>query len=177
MIQKTFTYENFNGDVVTKDFFFHLSKADFVELALGGEWEANMKKAMVEKDQITIYREFKRLIGMAVGMRSEDGEDFIKTEAFREKFLNSGAFDELIMEIFTSDDMGINFIKGCLPTAMRDNLQNEIAKIEAGEVANPFAEEPAWVKERRVPTPAEFNAATPDQQKFAFNLSFQNQKG
>jgi hypothetical protein len=32
------------------------------------------------------------------------------------------------------------------------------------------------MKKRVAPTPAQFAAATPEQQRFAFNLAFQNQK-
>ena len=34
MLKKTITYEDFNGETVSEDFFFHLSKAELVELEL-----------------------------------------------------------------------------------------------------------------------------------------------
>jgi hypothetical protein len=180
MIKKTFTYENFAGDTVTKDFYFHLSKADFVELALGGDWEASMQVAIKTGDKITIFKEFKRLISMAIGVRSENGEDFTKPTPYRDAFMNSPAFDELIMELFTSDDMGTNFILGCLPANMQGDMQKELDKIKAKDgpvhesVPNPFAEEPAWIRERRVPSKKEFAAATNTQKMIAFQLQAAN---
>ena len=34
MLKKTITYEDFNGETVSEDFFFHLSKAELVELEM-----------------------------------------------------------------------------------------------------------------------------------------------
>lgn len=173
MIKKTFTYENFAGENVTRDFYFHLSKADFVELALGGDWEERMRKAIKDQDRQVIYQEFKRLISMAIGQRSENGEDFHKPEAFRDAFMNSGAFDELITELFTSEDMGTNFIKGCLPSSMQTDLQKELDKVAAGKTEGPFTDVPDWVTSNRVPTAEEFNAASEDHKKLAFQRQLQ----
>jgi hypothetical protein len=167
MIKKTFTYENFNGDKVTRDFYFHLSKGDFIELALGGEWQDKMSKAVAEQDKIAVYHGYKEIIALAVGMRSDDGEDFIKTELYRDRFMGSPAYDELIMDLFTSDDLGVDFIKACLPSDMREKLDVEIKKAEASTV-DPFADEPAWIKENRLPTVQEYRAATPEQQQIAY---------
>lgn len=175
MIKKTFTYETFNGKQVTKEFYFHLSKADFVELALGGDWEAGMQLAIKNGDQITIFKEFKRLISMAIGVRSEDGEDFTKPVDFRDKFMNSPAFDELIMELFTSEDMGTNFIMGCLPNNMQGSMQKEIDKLKAQDgpvhenVPDPFADEPSWIRENREPTEVELRNMTREQLQQLWN--------
>src|SRR3954468_19732058 len=166
MIKKTLTYENFTGKMVTKDIYFHLSKADFVELALGGEWEGRMQEAIAKQDKMAIYRGFKTLISMAVCVRSEDGEDFTKPADFRDKFMNSGAYDELVMELLTSDDMGTSFIKGCLPNNMRDQRDAELKKLADAkqiETVDPFEEEPAWIRENREPTNVEMNTMTREQ--------------
>lgn len=163
MIKKTFTFENFAGDTVTKDYYFHLSKADFVELGLDG-WQDRMGEAAVKKDKVAIFHGFKRLISMAIGVRSEDGEDFIKTDDFRGKFMNSPAFDELIMDLFTNDDMGTSFIRGCLPGNMQVDMDKEMAKLAAaGKTVDPFEEKPAWIRENREPTNLEMQTITREQ--------------
>jgi hypothetical protein len=177
MIKKTLTYKNFNDETVTRDFYFHLSRVDMTEISLDGSFEARIKKAAAENDKVTIFREFKRLIFLSVGVRTgENLEDFIRPEMFRETFMSSPAFDVLIEELFTSEDQGASFIAGLLPKDMQEAALKGIESAPSTVTVDPFRDEPAWLKERRAPTPAEYNAATPDQQKIAFNFAFQNQK-
>ena len=35
MLKKSITYKNLNGQEVTEEFYFHLSKADFIEMEAG----------------------------------------------------------------------------------------------------------------------------------------------
>lgn len=162
MIKKTFTFENYNDETVTKEFYFHLSKADFVELGFSG-WQERMQDAVTNQDKMAVFHGFKRLISMAIGVRSEDGEDFVKADDFRDKFMNSPAFDELIMDLFTSEDMGTSFIKGCLPGNMQGDLEKEMAKVAASGGVNPFEENPAWIRENREPTNLEMDTITREQ--------------
>lgn len=175
MIKKTIKYVDFNLRETTQDYYFHLSKVDMVELSIDGKFEEKIKRAAATNDRLTIFREFKRLISMSVGMRSEDGSNFIRTEAFTNAFLSSPAFDELIMELFMSEDQGTAFIKGLLPANMQKDMEKELAKKERDSVTsatnenefeesvNPFLEEPAWIKENREPTGLELRNMTREQ--------------
>lgn len=164
MIKKTINFEDFNGKQITKDYYFHLSKVDFLELSADGAFENLIKNAVATKDKMAIFNGFKRLIGMSVGMRTEDGSGFVRTEAFRDEFLSSPAFDELVMELFTSDDKGADFIKGLVPAGMTDQLNKELAKIEGGQqIVDPFNEIPAWIRDDREPTELEMKTMTREQ--------------
>lgn len=166
MIKKTITYSDFNGTEVTKDFYFHLTQVDMVEISIDGSFEEKIRKAAVTGDKSVIFLEFKRLIAKSVGMRSEDGADFIRTESFTNAFLSSPAFDELIMELFTSPDQGVGFIRGLLPAKMQDALKKELDSKEkdgAGSTVNPFEEKPVWERENREPTGVELRSMTREQ--------------
>lgn len=164
MIQKTIVFVDFNGKKVTRDYYFHLSKVDFIELSADGAFEDLIKVAVATKDKLAIFNGFKRLIGMSVGVRTEDGSGFVRTEAFRDEFLSSPAFDELVMELFTSDDKGAEFVKGLVPAGMTDQLNKELAKIEGGQqIVDPFNETPAWERENREPTDIELRNMTKEQ--------------
>ena len=83
MLKKTITYEDFNGDKVSEDFFFHLSKAELVELELshkGGLSEA-LKRIVESEDGKAIIAEFKNIILSSYGQRSDDGKRFVKNQA------------------------------------------------------------------------------------------------
>lgn len=175
MIKKTITYKSlFEENEVTEDFWFHLSKADMLDLAVDESFESRIRKIMAAKDNVAIVREFKKIIESSVGQRN--GEQFVKTPEYARAFMSSPAFDVLIMEIMTGSDQGTAFITGLLPSDMKDKAVKEIEKLAENKTAapDPFANEPSWVIEQRVPTKAEFSAATPQQKLLAFQWQVQN---
>lgn len=181
MIKKTIKYIDFNSREVVKDYYFHLTKVDMVEVSLDGTFEEKIRRAVATQDKLTIFEEFKRLIAKSVGMRTEDGSGFVRTEDFTNQFLSSPAFDELIMELFTSEDQGTEFIKGLLPPNMQEDIDKELKKraetVNLPEPArDPFADDPAWYIEKRKPTQSEFRAATPEQQKQAMAWILNSEK-
>lgn len=117
MLKKTIKYEDFNGNKLTEDFYFNLTKAEVAELELsekGGLSEA-IKKAVKEDDNATIMRIFKGLILKAIGVKSEDGKRFIKTDKIREEFLQTEAYSVLFMELATSENAASSFMNSIIP--------------------------------------------------------------
>jgi len=165
MIKKTLTYENFNGVTVTKDFYFHLSKADMIELAIDGLFEETMKKAIAEEDKLTLFKMFRKLIHLSVGVRSEDGESFAKPEMFQEAFVTSPAFDQLIEHLFSDTEKAAEFVSGLLPAGAQEAAKKELEKQKESEakVVDPFQEKPIWEQEDREPTETEVRTMTREQ--------------
>lgn len=125
MLKKTITYEDFNGEEVTEDFYFHLSKADLVELEMSkkGGLEAWIKRVVDSRDGKAIMEEFKNLIMMSVGERSEDGKRFRKSVDLRNDFKDSPAYDTLFMELVTNAEKAAEFVNGIIPRNMADQLK------------------------------------------------------
>lgn len=134
MLKKTITYENFNGETVSEDFFFHLSKAELVEMEMsydGGLSEA-LKRIVAAEDMKAIIGEFKKIVLGAYGKRSEDGRRFIKNQELRDEFESTEAYSTLFMELVTDTNAAIEFINGIVPKGLAE---------EAAQVVN--AEKPA----------------------------------
>ena len=111
MLKKTIKYEDFNGNKLTEDFYFNLTKAEVAELELsekGGLSEA-IKKAVKEDDNATIMRIFKGLILKAIGVKSEE------TDKIREEFLQTEAYSVLFMELATSENAASSFMNSIIP--------------------------------------------------------------
>jgi hypothetical protein len=127
LLKKTITYEDFNGEEQTEDFYFHLSKADLVELEMSkkGGLEEWLKRVIASKDGKAIMEEFKNLIMMSVGQRSEDGKQFRKDVQLRHNFRDSPAYDVLFMELITDADKAAEFVNGIIPR----NLEAQLAKV------------------------------------------------
>lgn len=140
MLKKTITYEDFNGDTVSEDFFFHLSKAELVELEMsheGGLSEA-LKRIVAASDGKAIIAEFKKIILGAYGKRSDDGRRFIKNQQIRDEFESTEAYSVLFMELVTNTDSAIEFINGVIPSGMAEEAaavaaSNHLQSVEETE--------------------------------------------
>ena len=123
MLKKTITYQDFNGDEVSEDFFFHLSKAELVEMELSHEdgLSEALQRIIAAKDGKGIVTEFKNIILSAYGKRSSDGKRFVKNADVREEFESSEAYSTLFMELVTDTDAAIEFINGIVPSGLAED--------------------------------------------------------
>ncbi len=129
MLKKTITYTDFNDEEVTEELFFHLNKAELIELEMshdGGLSEA-LQRIINAQDGKGIVAEFKKIILGAYGKKSADGKRFVKNAQIREEFESSEAYSELFMELVTDTDAAIAFINGIVP----QGLAQDAAKMAA----------------------------------------------
>lgn len=120
MLIRPITYTDFNDppQTHTKNFHFHLAKHEFYELMLsvGPEgFEGWYKKAVADKDEASLYAMFKKIVLSSYGVRSEDGEEFDKSEEVRKKFEKHAAMHALFDEFLTEEKFINDFIRGALP--------------------------------------------------------------
>lgn len=167
MLKKTITYEDFNGDEVSEDFFFHLSKAELVELEMShdGGLSASLQRIVDAEDGKGIIAEFKNIILSAYGKRSDDGRRFIKNQTLREEFESTEAYSTLFMELVTDTDKAVEFINGVIPQDMAEEAA-KLAAVDLKVVEEAVTVLPA--AEVVTPTPtvvsrAEFQAMTQEE--------------
>jgi len=124
VLKKTITYEDFDGNTVSEDFFFHLSQAELVELELSHKdgLSESLKRIIEAEDGRGIVAEFKNIILTAYGKKSDDGRQFIKNQQVREEFASTEAYSSLFMELVTDTDFAIEFINGIIPTKISKKL-------------------------------------------------------
>jgi len=135
MLKKTLTYEDYNGNQVTEDYYFNLSKAEVIEMeasAEGGFGEM-LKKIAEEKNVPLMMSTFKMFILKSVGIKSEDGKHFRKSPEITADFESSEAYSALFSELCTSAEAATAFIAGILPVdaAQRNDL---IAKAKTMQI-------------------------------------------
>lgn len=124
MLKKTITYEDFDGNSVTEDFYFNLTKAEVVELqySVNGGIDKYVKKIADEQDMPKLIALLKQIITLSYGKKSEDGKRFIKSSELTEEFLQSDAYSTLFMELATDTDKGTEFLTGVLPKALTKDI-------------------------------------------------------
>jgi hypothetical protein len=172
MFKKTVKFENFNGEEVERDFYFHLSKSELLAMANdGADFKARVEKIQATSDVRAVIHEFRELVKLAVGVRSEDGARFIKDEEAQSLLLDSPAFDELLFELVSKPNAAVEFVKQLIPEKLQKELEEQMKN--ASENApdpfkNPEDSRPAYQREHRFPTNAELQAMTKEEMQEAF---------
>lgn len=134
MLKREITYENFDGETVTEVFYFNLTKSEMIELEVSYKdgLESVIKKIIAAEDNESLIAEFKKIILLSYGEKSEDGKRFVKSDAIREGFSQTAAYDALFMDIATNEETAAVFIKGIIPKDMAievDKIQDKPQEI------------------------------------------------
>ena len=126
MIKETMTYEDYNGNTRTEDFYFNLSQADVMEMEMStsGGLAEMIQRVVAAQDQPAIIKIFKDLILKAYGVKSPDGRRFIKSEELSTEFSQTEAYSQLFMKLATDADAAAKFVNGIVPS----NMAKQIAK-------------------------------------------------
>lgn len=171
MLKKSVTYEGLDGEPVTEEFLFHLSKADFIEIELSspGGMEEHFRRILESKNQLEIFHEFKKLLLMAYGKRSEDGKRFIKNDHIRSEIEGSEAFSELIVGLMMDEEEAARFFAGIVPKNLETSegrfeqakdlsekmrMQEEAKRVDVG----PQPVEPQFPRRDAEPDPGDISA-------------------
>lgn len=136
MIKKTIQYEDLDGNPTQEDYYFHLSKAEIIELEMSkdGGWTKFVQSIVDAKDGATIVSLLKKIILTAYGKRSEDGKSFIKSEDDRRAFEMSEAYSELFVELSMNADKAAEFMNGIVPKQVQldaETIKSEVRRIES----------------------------------------------
>lgn len=165
MLKRTIRFENLDGEMVEKEFHFNLSKSELIEMEMtnanGGGFEESMLRIIQSNDGKAIMDEFEKIIMKTVGFR--EGDEFIKSEEYSNRFRRSGAYDELFIELVTDAEAGARFINAVIPAHLAEKVKGmqrpgqpqDFQKKEA-PVANVFDQNPENSQpiQAETPTPA-----------------------
>jgi hypothetical protein len=144
LLKKNITYENpFTQQEVTEEHYFHISKADMVEMEMEEHAEkyttkdgteltgiqAKIQRLVDAEDGKTIMAILKDLILRAYGKK--EGDRFIKNKANREEFEATEAFSQLLFDLCTNSADAAEFAAGVLPS--NADLERAAAKNRAAQ--------------------------------------------
>lgn len=125
MIKKTIKFNDYNGNALSEDFYFHISKAEWVRFLAqypGGidQWVESVQQSHNISE---VYGKFEELVQMAYGVKSADGRQFMKSPEITKQFTETEAYSELIMEFLSDTEKAIEFF-----AALFDVDANEVKK-------------------------------------------------
>lgn len=121
MLKKTIKYTDYNGEEREEDFYFNLTKPEIVELELsdGGSLTEYINNIVRSKDSREVFKMFKRIIGLAYGIKTADGKRFVKSEEISKAFFETPAYETLYMELLSDAKYAADFVQQILPPDMR----------------------------------------------------------
>lgn len=130
MLKKTITYETFDGETVTEDFYFNFTKAELSDkqFSVSGGLSNLMEQIVKTSDTTKMYNLFKELILSAYGVKTADGRGFKKSKEISDDFSHSEPYSIIFMELMSSVDAAVAFVTGILPKDMQTNTRNDIMK-------------------------------------------------
>jgi hypothetical protein len=127
MIKKDITFENFNGEEVTRTAYFNLSKTQAMKLvAEHGGMDKYLQSIIDKKDTEGFIDWVENLIYKSYGKRdASNPEIFDTSKEAKDEFKASPAFDELAYTLLTNEKEFTEFFFGILPKQMRDELDKQ----------------------------------------------------
>lgn len=137
MIIKKVNYVDLDGNEVTEELRFHLSKDELREF--NARYPGGLKKYVndnfdeknfTEETMMTFYKILKDLLIMSYGVKSADARHFVKNEEIREAFKTSLAFDKILEELISDPSKIEEFFIGVagITNEEYNNIKKEASK-------------------------------------------------
>lgn len=135
MFKKTITYEDYNGEMRTEDFYFNLNQAELLKWLMT-EGDYTLDQVLIRlmekrngKEIMTMFDDFLRL---SYGEKSIDGKHFVKNEEIWENFKSTEAYSVLFTELVTDGEKAAYFISNVIPKELSDSVSKEIKENKDG---------------------------------------------
>ncbi len=128
MLKKTIEYTDYEGNKRKSDYYFALSKAEVIKwLTSTGEYTLDkaVKTISAERNMGKLVELLDDLIHRSYGVKSLDGNNFIKNETEWTKFSQSPAYDVIFMELIGDSKKAADFFNGVIP----QDLAAEVEKM------------------------------------------------
>ena len=131
MLKKTIKYTDLNGVKREEEYYFHLSKAELLDMELSkeGGFVETVMAIVKAKDNIAIYNIFKDLVYESYGEKSADGRSFLKFDEnghrLADKFKQTEAYSTIFTELATNDELAAEFINGLIPADLAKEVSEQ----------------------------------------------------
>lgn len=129
MLKKTITYEDYDGNKRTEDFYFNLNKAEIIKwLTTTGDYTIDkvMMRVAKERNGKKIMEIFEGLIKASYGEKSLDGRTFEKSEEIWNRFSHTEAYSELFMELVTDAKKAADFFNKIIPEKLAKEIDDAV---------------------------------------------------
>lgn len=126
MYKHVVKYEDYDGKPQEKTLWFNLSKGELLKMELKAKngLESTLREVSESKDRAKILEIFEWIIENAYGVKSDDGQRFVKNQEIIDSFKQSPAYDEFLFDLLTTEDAAVAFVRGIVPNS--DSIKKAI---------------------------------------------------
>ena len=128
MIKWTVEYTDYNDNPVKEDIYFHLNKAELMEMNLNANGASSefINRISNSRDYKALGEEFKNIILKAYGVKSDDGRTFRKSPEMAREFEQSEAYATLYMELISDANKLAKFVRGMVPKDLQGGIPENV---------------------------------------------------
>lgn len=139
MRKETITYTDYNNVTRTEDFFFNLNEAELTALQYGvdGGMKEMLERIVKSNDNKQIMACFHELIAKSYGEKSPDGRRFVKSKELSEAFMQTEAYNELMLRFMTDANYSAGFINDVLADVTKRTEERNAKKGENNTIVLP----------------------------------------
>lgn len=139
MRKETITYTDYNNVTRTEDFFFNLNEAELTALQYGvdGGMKEMLERIVKSNDNKQIMACFHELIAKSYGEKSPDGRRFVKSKELSEAFMQTEAYNELMLRFMTDANYSAEFINDVLADVTKRTEERNAKKGENNTIVLP----------------------------------------
>lgn len=139
MRKETITYTDYNNVTRTEDFFFNLNEAELTALQYGvdGGLKEMLERIVKSNDNKQIMACFHELIAKSYGEKSPDGRRFVKSKELSEAFMQTEAYNELMLRFMTDANYSAEFINDVLADVTKRTEERNAKKDEINAIVLP----------------------------------------
>ena len=139
MRKDTITYTDYNNVTRTEDFFFNLNEAELTALQYGvdGGLKEMLERIVKSNDNKQIMACFHELIAKSYGEKSPDGRRFVKSKELSEAFMQTEAYNELMLRFMTDANYSAEFINDVLADVTKRTEERNAKKGENNTIVLP----------------------------------------
>ena len=128
MFSYTVEYEDYNGVSKKETLYFNISASELLRLqnTTPGGYADYIQRIVDSADNSEIWKAFEDLIRMSYGVKTEDGQHFVKKRDghnLADDFIDTPAYDTFMIALISSEKLSADFVNGVIP---QDKLQQMI---------------------------------------------------
>lgn len=142
MIPETLTYRDLDGNIVTKEWYFSLDRAEIAEMKIRhegpgmGSLEDYLERIVKEQDNNRLLDNFKAILFNSVALRPAGANYLDKSSAVRAEFTGGGAYETMFMKMLEDAAYAARLINGIIPADMAEEVAKKQAESESKQYSD-----------------------------------------
>lgn len=130
MFKKTVKYTDYNGNPQSKDLYFNINVSEGLELlkrypGIKKDYKKYIDSLVKNNDSAKMIEFIKDMMVTAYGVKSDDGQRFVKNAEIRNKFVESIAFAEMFEDIITNEKLASDFGQNVISKHTMDRINSQ----------------------------------------------------